>query len=368
MRRVFFLAYLLFPVAAAAADFLVSESAYRVLSEAEEQMQQQEYADAIETIDRALGKRRLNDYERALFQRLAGNALIGAGDHAAAAVRFEKALAGATLPDAVRDQLRYGLAQLYLHEGRYAKALTLLNDWMRGVERPSAVACFLLASTYAALERLPEALDWGERGLAQAEAPDERQYEFVAGLNLSLKRYPRAVELLELLVGSYPQTVRHWRQLSAVYAELERTEQALAVAELGYLQGVLTNRADVDRLARLYLHRRLPYKAGVLLERTLESSGDFDAARYRLLAGAWNAAREYARALAPLEKAIGLFREDGEAEKEARARLMKGVAHVHLTQYADAKREFERCLAFEATRADADGWLAYLAQFEVSSL
>ncbi len=364
MRRMFFLVCLLFPVAATAGKFLVSESAYRVLSEAEEQLQQQEYALAVETVDRALDKRSLNDYERALFQRLAGNALIGAGDHAAAAVRFEKVLAGGTLPDAVRDQLRYGLAQLYLHEERYNEALALLKDWMRGVERPSAEACFLLASAYAALERLLEALEWGERGLAQTEAPDERQYEFVAGLNLSLKRYPRAAELFELLVENYSRTARHWRQLSAVYAELERTERALAVAELGYLQGVLTSNADVNRLANLYLHRRLPYKAGVLLERALKSSGGFDAARYRLLAGAWSAAREYARALAPLEKAIGLFHENGEEEKEARMRLMKGVAHAHLDQYAEAKREFERCLTFEATRADADRWLAYLAQFE----
>ena len=364
MRRIFPLVCLLFCVEASADNFLVSESAYRLLSEAEEQLQQQEYARAVETVDRALGRRGLNEYERALFQRLAGNALIGAGDHAAAAVRFEEALASATLPDAVRDQLRYGLAQLYLHEGRYSEALVLLEAWMRGVERPSADACFMLASAYAALERLPEALEWGERGLAQAKAPAERQYEFVAGLNLSLKRYPRAAELFELLVENHPRTARHWRQLSGVYAELERSDQALAVAELGYLQGVLTSAADVDRLASLYLHRRLPYKAGELLERALKSSGDFDAARYRLLAGAWSAAREYARALAPLEKAVGLFHADGEEEKEARARLMKGVAHAHLEQYAEAKREFERCLDFEATRAAADRWLTYLAQFE----
>ena len=361
MRRILSLACLLIVSTAAAGGVLISEHAFRLLSEAEEQLQQQRYARALEVVDRALGGRGLNDYERALFQRLAGNALIGAEDHAAAAARFEKALAAA-LPDATRDRLRYRLAQLYLHEERYSEALALLEGWIHGVEDPSSEACFLLSSAYAALERLPEALEWGERGLAKTEAPDERRYEFVAGLNLSLERYLRAAGLLEWLVENHPETARHWRQLSAVYSTLERFDRALAVTELGYLQGVLTSDADIDRLARLYLHRQLPYKAGVLLESVLKTSADFDAARYYLLGRAWSAAREYAGALAPLEKAIGLFHAGGEREQEARARLTKGVAHVHLEQYAEARLEFERCLEFEATRTGADEWLTYLAR------
>ena len=365
MQRIFSLACLLAVATQVAGDFLVSERVYRLLSEAEEQLQQQSYARVLEVVDRALGGGRLNDYERALFQRLAGNALIGAGDHAAAASRFEKALAAATLPAAVHDHLRYQLARLYLHQERYSEALALLGKWMHGVENPSSEACFLFSSAYAALERLPEALEWGERGLAKAEAPDERQHEFVAGLNLSLKRYPRAAEVLESLVENHPETARHWRQLTAVYSTLERFERALAVAELGYLQGVLTSDADVDLLAKLYLHRQLPHKASVLLERALQASADFNATRYHLLGSAWSAAREYASALAPLKKAIDLFYAGGEKEKAARARLMKGVAHIHLEQYAEARLEFERCLEIEATRIAADQWLAYLAQIVV---
>ncbi len=360
VRRVALFVLLSLTVAAVANDFLVSESAYRTLSKAEGQLQQQQYARALEILDRALDKRGLSDYERALFERFAGVAFIGAGNHAAAAKRFETVLASAALPAAVLDQVRYKLAQLYLHEARYDDALALLKPWMDEAAQPAAKVCFLIASAYAALERLPTALEWGERGLAQADAPVERQYAFVAGLNLTLERYPRAAELLERLIEHYPQTAQHWRRLSAVYSELERDERALAVAELGYLQGVLVSDRDVDRLARLYLWRELPYKAAVLLDGALQTAADFDAARYRLLANAWIAAREHARALAPLEKAASRLHADGEPDKEAEVRLLKGIVHTHLEQYDKAAHEFEHCLKFEKTRTAAGEWLAYL--------
>ncbi len=362
VRRGLFLTLLTLAAAAGANNFLVSESAYRTLSKAEEQIHKQQYARAVEILDGALGKRRLNDYERALFERLAGNALIGAGDHAAAVARFEAALAGAALPDAVRTQLRYTLAQLYVHESRYNDVLALLREDMDGDVQLSAAACFLIASAYAALERLPEALEWGERGLERSDAPGERRYAFVANLNVALERYPRAAELFEQLIAFYPQTAQHWRQLSAVYIELERDDRALAVAELGHLRSVLTTAGDVERLARLYLQHELPHKAAALLEDALRAGAKFGVTRYRLLANAWIGAREYTRAVTPLGQAAKLLHESGDTGKEARVRLRKGIVHAHLEQHDQAAREFKYCLEFEETRDAADKWLDYLAQ------
>ncbi len=362
-RNILFLGILclLSPFAAGADGFLVSESAYRTLSQAEEHITRQAHREAVALLDRASARSGLNGYEHALFERLAGVALIGVGDYAAAVARFEVVLAGAALPAAVLEQTKYRLAQLYLHQARYDDALALLKPWRDEVEPSSAEAYFLIASVYAGLERPVAALEWGERGLARADTPAENQYVFVANLNLVLEHYLRAAELFEQLIERHPRTAQYWRQLSVVYSELERGAQALAVAELGYLQGVLTADKDMERLVRLYLHRKLPYKAAVLLEDALQTDASgFDAARYRLLADAWIAARDYRRAVRPLGKAVGLLHAVGDFEEEAETHLRKGMIHAHLAQYGEAEREFEYCLKFERTRDAAGRWLAYV--------
>ena len=362
-RAVVMVLALAFAAAAANADFLISERTYRSLSEAEEQMQAEDYAGALASIDRALKSGRgMNGYERALFERLAGAVHISTGDYTAAAARFAAALSGEHLPAAIMEQLRYKLAQLYLHEERYDDALAQLKPWMDQAAQPSADVCFLIAATHAALESFADALAWGERGLAQAETPAERQYAFVSGLNLTLERYPRAAELLEQMIVRYPKNAQYWRQLAGVYGALEREERALAITELGHLQGVLRSERDLDRLAKLYLHHEVPHKAALLLDNALQADHAFDAARYRLLANAWVAAREYARALTPLETTASLLHAGGDLDEEADVRLLKGIAHANLEQHAKAAREFEHCLKFEKTRTTAEQWLRYVGE------
>ena len=355
---------LIVAAAASANKFLVSEKAYRVLSKAEQAMQERQYSQALEVIDAQLAKQRgFNDYERALLERLAGNALIGMDDYARAMRRFESVATTAALPAAVQTQVGYTLAQLYLYAERYRDALNLLRQNMRGDAAPSAAVCFLMASAHLGLEQFADALIWGERGLTRAadERPEEPHWALVANLNLQLGHYSRAAELLEQLVDLYPDTEQHWRQLSAVYAELERPAQALAVAELGYLRGTLTADADLERLAKLYLRQALPYKAAVLLEQAGHAAGAaYDADRYRLLADAWIGAREYARAVEPLERAVKLLRRSDQADEEARIRLRKGIVHAYLEQPRQAAREFNYCLKFDTTKDAAGKWLDYL--------
>ena len=359
----FLLLLLLVVFTADANNFLISEKSYRTLSKVEEQLQQQEYASALEDLDYALSKRGLSGYERALFQRLAGNAFIGAGNHVKAMVRFKEVLESASLPDAVLRQVKYQLAQLYLYEERYQSALLLFKECIKESPQPSAEMYFLTASTYAKLDRFLEALEWGERGLAQADKPSERQYALVADLNVMLKRYLRAADLLEHLIEDYPQTSRYWRQLLGVYLALGRNEQALAIAKLGYLQSVLIRDTDIDRLANLYLHQGVPYEAAVLLEAELQSNaGHFDATRYRLLAQAWAGAHEYNRVVLSLQEVLKILRASRNFSAHAEIHLLKGIAHVRLNQHNKAEQEFEQCLKFDKTHDAANEWLAYLAK------
>ena len=342
------------------AGLVVSEKVYRTLVQAEEQIAQETHREAIEFLDRALGKHFLNDQERVLLERLAGVAETAAGDYTAVTQRLDRVIRSG-LPDGVLARAKYQLAQLYLHQARHDDALALLGAWVDEGAQSSAEICFLIAAAYAGLEQLTPALEWSERGIRQAATPSEHQYAFVASLNLALERYTRAAELLERLVETHPRIAQYWRQLLAAYGGLGRDERTLAIAELGYLQGILASDEDAIRLAKLYLHHGLPYKAAALLESRLQAgAGGFGGAHYRLLADAWISAREYARAVAPLGLVEELLRVAGNPEGEAEARLRKGVVHARLNQRGKAEYEFEYCLKFEQTRAAAGEWLAYM--------
>ena len=341
---------------------VVSEEVYATISEAQRLLQRAAHQRALDALAPALEGGHINEYERALLQRLAGVAAVGAGDYPAATAHFERALRSRFLPDQVGEQLRYRLARLYVLGGRNGDALALWKRWTDMAACPAARSCFLIASIHAAGERWPLALAWAERGLAQSDAPSEREYAFVADLNLAVKNFVRAAELLNLLVGKNPDNARYWRQLSAAYAELGRGHRAAAIAELGYLQDALSSAADIDHLASLHLHTGAPGKAVRVLEDALRKRPQIaDARLFHLLGKAWFSAREYTHAVTALEKAAEHLY-DADPRRAADVYLLKGMAYARLFRHEEAKLAFAYCLRFDGTREVAGRWLDYLAR------
>ena len=94
----------------------------------------------------------------------------------------------------------------------------------------------------------------------------------------------------------------YWTQLSSLYAHLEQEEKSLAVMQLAYAQDYLVKNNDLRALAQLYLYHSLPYRAGLVLEKAREDGFvEEDAAYWEMLANSWLLAREFDRALGPLQ-------------------------------------------------------------------
>ena len=205
-------------------------------------------------------------------------------------------------------------------------------------------------------------------------------------LYMERKEYKKAIPLLERLVSNFPKKA-YWMQISAVYNELGREVEALASQQLAHAQGLLTEDKEVRRLAQLYLYHDLPYRAGLVLEDALDKEiVESDADAWELLGNSWLSAKEYDRALPPLQKAADLSEtgdlyarlgrvfiqqenweeatsvlnqavEKGSLEDEGNTYLLYGVSLYNEGKLRAARRQFIEALEHDNAQKYAEQWI-----------
>ncbi len=183
---------------------------------------------------------------------------------------------------------------------------------------------------------------------------------------------------------------QYWVQLSLIYGALEDHRRSLAVQQVAYEQGLLTEDRGLRGLARSYLFRELPYPAAKVLEKGLEEGSiarDSDA--YELLANSWIAAREYERSLPPLQTAAALSEdgnlyvrlgqvhmqreawaeasamlekavEKGDLKDPGNAELLLGISYYNGARVVRARTFFLRARRYDSTRDEANRWITHL--------
>jgi tetratricopeptide (TPR) repeat protein len=183
----------------------------------------------------------------------------------------------------------------------FEKAVKTLEKWFKEVETPNANAYYLLAAAYYQLDRIKEAIAPAETAIKIAKKPKPPWLQLLVGLYYEIKQYPKAVKPLETLIMIDPKKA-YWTQLSSLYAHLEQEEKSLAVMQLAYAQDYLVKNNDLRALSQLYLYHSLPYRAGLVLEKAHEDGFvKEDATYWEMVANSWLLAREFDRALEPLQ-------------------------------------------------------------------
>ena len=285
----------------------------------------------------------------------------------------------------------YVLAQLQMVVADYPAAVTTLERWFELQQDPAPAARALAGTAYAQVRRYPEAVKQLSMAIEQADRPAENWYRQLLAVHYQSHQYTAAAGLLQRMIVLFPPRKDYWLQLSGVYAETGSQTQAVAVLELAYLQGLLTEEHDLLNLARHYLYAGLAHKAAELLEQSLRDGAvTASAENWKLLVDAWLHARETDRALVAVEQALesvphaDLYlrlaqlltdRErweevlratelalSGEALKNpGTAHLLAGVAQFHLQRLSEAHSCFEHALKFDYSRSQAQQWLQHLA-------
>jgi len=306
------------------------------LLEAQELLQNEQYAEARAVLD-SFNQEKLNPYERAVVNQMTGYSWANEGNFEEAGKSLAKAMEEEALPPGQMLNTRYNLAQIYLMLEQYDNAVEQFQLWFDLTESPTPTAYYALASAYYQAAREEEAVEPAEQAVFLAEEPKESWLQLLVALYLDRKRYEDALPLIEQLVTRFPKKT-YWVQLAAVFFALERDRESFAAQELAYAQGLLESDRELRRLAQMYLYNDLPYRAALVLEEGLEDGNvEPDQDAYQILGNSWLAAREFEKAVGPLEKAAALG-EDGELW------LRLGQVHVQREEWTEAVESVQNAL------------------------
>jgi hypothetical protein len=361
-----------------------------VFAEAREHLNADRHAKA-EAALKKLRRTKLSAYEQAQSQRLYGYAAFGRQDNAAAIEFMTKALAENALPPADQADVLFQVAQIQAAEKRWKDVIATLESWFKTVEKPNSVGHYLMALSYFQLQEFDAAVAPAQRAIELAQTPQQSWLQLLLAIQLTRKDYAGATPVLAKLISYYPNSGKgYWLQLSALYGVKDDNERALAVMELAYRKGLLTEDRDLIRLVQLNLLQGIPHRAATLLEeemaakRIQENSESFE-----LLSGSWILAREVAKAEQPLARAaelapkgdlyirlaqVHMMQEEwGEASAAlqsaltkgglhdpANAELLLGISHYNEHQLQEARTWFARAYKSGATREQAQTWLEHI--------
>ena len=337
-----------------------------------------------------LNPKRLNRMERASVARVEALLFYTTGDMDKTIDAFRRSLREETLPLDAEAMMRFQIAQLQAGKYQWQAAIDAIYEWFRYTEdEENPLAYYLLGIANFQLGNLDLAIVNTEEALKIAGQPNQGWLQLLAAVYVQKLNYPKAARALEKLVINFPKK-QYWVQLGLVYGAMDNYQEQLAVQQVAYQQGFLTEEADLRRLARSYLYADLPYPAARVLESGLADGSIESAAKsLELLANSWIAAREYEKSLPPLVEAAtvspdgNLFvrlgqvflqrenwagaaarledaREKGGLTNPGNVSLLLGIAYYNNNQLFLAKSSFIEAAEHEKTKEDAERWIDHI--------
>jgi tetratricopeptide (TPR) repeat protein len=370
--------------------YAVQPETAAVLAEAREHLGADRFREAERAL-RPLRRAKLSPYESAQLERLHGYIAYGRGDNAVAIDHLSRSLQHDALPASDQADVLFQVAQIQGAEKRWRDVIATLERWFRTVETPNSVGYYLLALARFQLQELDAAVEPARKAIESAGTPQQAWLQLLLAIQISRKDYAAAIPVLVDLISHYPSVAKgYWLQLSALYGVNDEMERALAVMELAYRRGMLTDERDLIRLVQLNLLQGIPLRAAQVLEREMalrripESSEAFE-----LLSGSWILAREIPKAEEPLARAaelatkgdlyvrlaqVHMMQEEwseaagalrkaldkGGLADPSNAELLLGIAYYNEREFQEARAWFARAQDSDSLRAQAETWIEHI--------
>lgn len=355
---------------------------------------EQIHAENWDEAEAQLGKlrlRSLNPLERAKYHQIYALIENGKKNPEGARQHLEQALAEDAMSPEDQAQTRYQIAGILLGESKWADAVENLQQWFAVTENPTPQAYYILALAYYQMEKFDDARKAAEKAIELGNPPQEGALQLLLAILLTDQKYAEAEPILLRLVELYPKKI-YWSQISTLYGAQGDYEKALVYLELAHLQGLLTEDEEIRRLTQLLLARDLPYPAAQLLEKALQEKRiTEDANAFELLSTAWIQARDFDKAIPPLQKAaelsdngklfirlaqVRLQREEldlaeaalrhafdkGGLPNPGDAELLMGITLFGQKRPDQALVWFARARQFPQTREEAEIWVKHIQQ------
>ncbi len=372
---------------------LLRERTYKRLNNIYKAIGEEQYAEALEGLQKLWPSTERFPYERAVLAQAMAHTYAAMEKYDDALKYFKMAVELDALPNLQHFQVMFGVAQLYAVKQKYKETIRWLKRWFAEVDTPpTADAYVLLGNAHAQLGQYRPAIEALNKAIKIADKPKESWYQLLMAMHYELKEYRKAAEILEILVRMNPGKKEYWTQLASMYMNIKKDPDALAVMALAHLQDLLEKESDYKQLYSLYGYLKVPYKAAQVLEEGIRKGiVKADKQNWESVANAWYAANEMEKALVAfgeaskfaengkidmrrayilvdqerwqeaIEALQAAIRKGGIKEREkGNAWLMIGMAQFELDRLAQAEKAFKQARKVQKTRKSANQWLKHL--------
>ena len=372
----------------------LSQATYKQMEVAQKAFEVKDYKGAKAALDVLKAKyEKLNDYERATLWGQYAAIARTVDDNKGAIEAYGNVLKQPNLPDGLRDNSLFALAQTYFLMEDYPRSIKVLDKWFSVVADVQPDAYILYAQAYYQQQKYTEAKAPILKALSIAkqrnQAPKESWLGLLRAVFFELKDYNSAVRVMELLVSNYPKD-SYFVQLAGLYGLQGNQRKQLNVMHAAYKGGYVTNVGDVLNLARLYLAEEAPQQAvNLITARMKDKLIPINAENLQLLAQSLAIAKETERSIPVLVKLASLTGESkhynflGQAYSQtsewakaadayraalkgsdvanpASLNMQLGTALYNSGKLIDARNAFAQAAGSEAQTEAAANWVKFI--------
>ena len=303
----------------------------------------------------------MSPYETSTVQEILGSAYVQVENFDGAKRSFQAALNANGLPANRNNQLRYFIAQLDFQDGNYQQAIGGLNSWIALARRCNIPvdnsAWYLLGAAYTQVTppQWRQAVGPAENavnGLDPAN-PNKSYFDLLNLIYSELNDNNKRGALLERMINFWPGEKSYWTQLSGLYSQTGRDQDAFSVIEVAYRAGLLTNEAELKTVVQYYSYFDNPYRGAKMLEREMNAGNiTRNQDNLVLLSQLWSQSREHKRSIPILREAAG-----NSSQGELSYRL--GMVLLADEQYQASERALVQALNKGGMDRDdtGDAWL-----------
>lgn len=254
-------------------------------------------AQAVDSAARLEGGNAADRWARALFLQLAATASARQGRDARAADLLAEARRIDGVPGSRQLAWLNQEARLRLRAGQTRQGADLLTAWVERTGGDDA-SRWLLIQARASLGQWSAAANSLDRLREGGHKGSDWKGDHLQLASTVYQQAGRFDDALALL-GSDSSAPDIWRRAAGLAQRAGDEGRAAALWESGWRHGVLTSRDDLLQLAKLHIAGGTPARAAEHLERWFDE-GQLEASdtNRRLLAQAWTAARNHAKAIA----------------------------------------------------------------------
>jgi tetratricopeptide (TPR) repeat protein len=295
-------------------------------------------AEAIKILEKMTQKTNYRPFEKAKIWQTLAYAYAQQEKYPKARVAFKKAIDQNALPYKPTLQSIFALAQLQLMNEKYVDAEKYLSDWFSLSKEQNPDAYVFLATIQFHKNEKKKALSSILKGLSLTKKPKENWLTFAVSLLYEEGRYKEAGEMLFKLTEINTGKKMYWTQLAGSLLNANKSMEALAVLDLALKMNLLTQEGEFLNIISLHLSNGLPYEASQLIQTALKKKVlGANKKNLELLANCLIQAKEYEKALQPLDQAAKL-------STDGKLFALKARLHLEKEEFKTAIQYFDQAL------------------------